>query len=135
MSVRKAYWASVCAFSVFLLLWFLRLFNVLGSEYNLLIGWVTTISLILLGVFIGTLISEKKIRVRGIIAFLLIFSAGFLAAPFVGVGVLMVVSMFPVSRGIEPIVFGGSITGYLLLYMGLWFWLKKKGIFKFMEKD
>jgi len=63
MSVRKAYWVSVCAFAVFLLLWFLRLFNVLGSEYNILIGWMTTISLILLGVFIGTLISEKKIRV------------------------------------------------------------------------
>jgi len=43
----------------------------------------------------------------------------------------MVVSMFPFSGGIEPIVFGGSITGYLLLYMGLWFWLKKKGVLKF----
>ncbi len=89
----------------------------------------------LFGVSIGIAISEKKVQVRGMIAFLLIFSAGFLAAPFVGVGILMVASMFPFSRGIEPIVFGGSITGYLLLYMGLWFWLKKKGIFKFWETD
>jgi hypothetical protein len=32
------------------------------------------------------------------------------------------------SKGIEPLIFGGSITGYLLLYMILWFWLKKKGV-------
>jgi len=66
---------------------------------------------------------------------LLLFVAGFFAAPFVGVGVLMVVSMFPFSRGIEPIVFGGSITGYLLLYLGLVYWLRKKGFLKITEID
>jgi len=129
MDLRKALWASVSVFAVFLLLLFLRLFNVLGSEYDILIGWVSTISLILCGVFIGMLISEKKIQVRGMLVPLLLFLAGFVAAPFVGVGVLMIVNMFPLNRGIEPIVFGGSITGYLLLYMGLWFWLKKRGGF------
>jgi hypothetical protein len=29
-----------------------------------------------------------------------------------------------------PAIFGVSVTAYLFLYMGLWFWLKKKGIFK-----
>jgi len=135
MSSRKALWVSVCAFTVFLLLWFLRLFHVLGSEADILIGWVSTISLILCGVFIGIFISEKKIEVRGMLVSLLLFVAGFFAAPFVGVGVLMVVSMFPFSRGIEPIVFGGSITGYLLLYLGLIYWLRKKGFLKISEID
>jgi len=130
MDLGRALWASAGVFTVFLLLLFLKLFNVLGSEYDILIKWVSTISLILCGVFIGMLISEKKIQVRGMLIPLLLFFAGFFAAPFVGVCVLMVVSMFPFSRGIEPIVFGGSITGYLLLYMGLWFWLKKRGILK-----
>ena len=134
MSLRKAVWLSTCVFTV-VILSFLRLFNILGSEYDLLIRWVSAISLILCGVFIGMLISEKKIQVRGMLASLLLFVAGFCAAPFVGVGVLMVVSMFPFSRGIEPIVFVGSVTGYLLLYMGLWFWLKKRGIFKFGDID
>ena len=134
MSLRRALWVSVCAFGVFMLLWFLRVLNVLGSEYDILIRWVSTISLILLGVFIGVLISEKNVQVRGIMAFLFIFAVGFLAAPFVGVGILMVVTSFPFSRGIKPIVFGGSITGYLLLYMLLWFWLKKKGVFKSGEQ-
>jgi len=129
MNLRSPLLASFGAFSVFLLLLFLRLFNVLGSEYDILIGWVSTISLILCSVFIGMLISEKKIQVRGMLVPFLLFFAGFVAAPFVGVGVLMVVSMLPFSRGIEPIVFGGSIGGYLLLYMGLWFWLKKRGVF------
>ena len=134
-SLRKVLWVSVCVFEVLILLWVLRLFNVLGSEYDILIRWVSTISLILLGVFIGVLISEKRVQVRGMNTFLVIFVAGFFAAPFVGVGILMVVTRFPFSRGIEPIIFGGSITGYLLLYMILWFWLKKRGIFRFAETD
>ena len=133
MSLRKALLVSVCVFEILILLWVLRLFNVLGSEYDILIRWVSTISLILLGVFTGVLISEERIQVRGMMAFLLIFAAGFFAAPFVGVGILMVVTRFPLSRGVEPIIFGGSITGYLLLYMGLWFWLKKKGFFHIRE--
>lgn len=130
MSLRKAVVVSACASTVFMLS-FLRLFNILGNEYDLLIRWVSATSLLLCGVLIGMLISEKKIQVRGMLASLLLFLAGFLAAPFVGVGVLMVVSIFPFSRGIEPIAFVGSVMGYLLLYMGLWFWLKKRGIFKF----
>ena len=133
MSLIKSLWAFASAFAVFLLLWLLRLANVLGSEYDLLQGLVSTISSILCGVFIGMLISDKKIQVRRMIGPFLLFVAGFLAAPFVGVGVLMFVEMFPFSRGIEPIVFGGSVMGYLLLYMGIWFWLKKKGIFKFRD--
>jgi len=42
--------------------------------------------------------------------------------------VLMLFEVFAFSRGAEPVIFGGSVVAYLLLYMGLWFWLKKKGI-------
>ncbi len=135
MSLRKALWTSVYAFWILILLWFLRLFNVLGSEYDILINWISAISLILLGVFIGILISQKKIQIRPTIPFLLIFTAGFLAAPLVATGILMLATNFSFSRGIEPIIFGGSITGYLLLYMIFWFWLKKEGIVKLGETD
>jgi len=114
---------------------FLRQFNILGSEYDILTNWVSTIGLILLGVFIGILISEKKIQIRPMITFLIVFTAGFFAAPFVTVGIIMVATMFPFSRGIELLIFGGSITGYLLLYMLFWFWLKKKGIVKIGETN
>jgi hypothetical protein len=113
---------------------FLRLFHVLGSEADILIRWVSTVSLILCGVFIGVFVSEKQIRVRGMLVPFLLFALGFFAAPFVGVGALMLVETFNLSTGIEPMIFGGSIVVYLLLYMGLWFWLKKKGIFTF-EKN
>jgi hypothetical protein len=135
MNLTKVLWASVCALWVLILLWFLRQFNILGSEYDILINWVSAIGLILLGVFIGILISEKKIRIRPMITFLLVFTAGFFAAPFVAVGILMLATNFPFSRGIEPLIFGGSITGYLLLYMLFWFWLKKKGIVKIGETN
>ncbi|MEM3551219.1 MAG: hypothetical protein QXN87_01970 [Candidatus Bathyarchaeia archaeon] len=112
-------------------LWFLRIFNILGSEYDLLIRSVSATSLILLGVFIGILISEKKIQTRSMITFTILFSAGFFAAPVVAVGILMLASNFPFSRGMESLIFGGSIIGYLLFYTLFWFWYnKKRSIFK-----
>jgi len=133
MSLRKTALLSACALTVFILA-FLRLLNILGSEYDLLMRWVSAISLLLIGIIIGMSISEKKIQVRGMLAILL-FLAGFCAAPFVVVGVLMVASMFPFSRGIGHIIAGGSTIGYLVLYMGFWYWLKKKGIVKFGDID
>lgn len=129
-NLTKVLWASVCALWVFILLWFLRQFNILGSEYGIPISWISAIGLILLGVFVGTLLSEKKIQIRPMIPLFIIFTAGFFAAPFVAVGILMLAANFTFSRGIEPLIFGGSITGYLLLYMILWFWLRKRGIVK-----
>lgn len=130
MSLTKSLWVFVSASIVFLLLWFLRLLNVLGSEFDIVIRWASTISLILCGVFVGLLISERRIQARWKLVPLLLFVVGFFAAPFVGVGLLMLLNRFSFSRGIEPVIFGGSITGYLLLYMGFWLYLKKKGIFR-----
>jgi hypothetical protein len=134
MNLRNSLWIFACAFAVFLLLCFLRLFNVLGSEAIILIRWISTVSLILCGVFVGIFISEKQIRVQDMLVPFLLFGVGFFAAPFVGVGFLMLFKTFALIRGIEPIIFGGSVAVYLSLYMGLWFWLKKKGIFTFKKR-
>ena len=132
MTLTKLLWACTCAFMVFLSLRVLRLLNVIGSEADVLIPWVSTISLILLGVFVGVFISQKKIQVQAMLVPFLLFVLVFLAAPFVGVGVLMLVENAFNIR-LNPLIFGISITVYLLLYMGLWFWLKKKGIVKFAD--
>jgi hypothetical protein len=119
-----------------MLLWFLRLFNVLGSEYDIFIRWVSTIGLIVLGISVGILISEKKIEIRPMITPFILFAIGFFVAPFFAVGILTLASNFPLSRGIEPLIAGGSIIGYLSLYMVFWFWLnKKKSFFKLGETD
>jgi hypothetical protein len=111
---------------VYLSLLLLRLSSVLGNEFDILMRLVSAISLILLGVLVGVLISQKQIRVRAVLLPSL-FVLGFFAAPFVGIGVLMLFENFGFDM---PVIFGVSITAYLLLYMGLWFWLKKRGIFK-----
>lgn len=127
MSLIKSLCVFVIGFTVFLFSFrSLRLLDVLGSEYDIVIRWVSTISLILCGVFIGLLISDRRIQTRWKFVPILLFIAGFFAAPFVGVGVLMLLEVFSFSRGIEPVIFGGSVVVYLLLYMGLWFWIKKK---------
>jgi uncharacterized membrane protein len=64
----------------------------------------------------------------------LLFALGFLAAPFVVVGVLMLVEN-TFSIRINPLIFGISIAVYLLLYMGLWFWLKRKDRVKFRNNE
>lgn len=116
-------------------LWFLRLLNVLGSGADILIRWVSAIGLILCGVFVGLFISQKQIRVRPMLVVqLLLFTLGFLAAPLVGIGVLMLVENLrfdiPAILGVSV---GASVTVYLLLYMGLVFWLKKKGILRLRQ--
>jgi len=50
-----------------------------------------------------------------------------LAAPFVGIAVLMLFEDFGFDI---PALFGVSITVYLLFYVGLGFWFKKKGVLK-----
>jgi hypothetical protein len=82
-------------------------------------------------VFAGVFISEKKIRVQAMLVIhLFLFALGFLVAPFVGIAVLMVIE----NLGFDtPAMFGVSVTVYLLLYIGLWFWLKKKGILKLRQ--
>ena len=72
----------------------------------------------------------KKADVSRLVTFFLVFALGFMFAPFVGVGMLMILELLPFNSGNESIVFGGSIVVYLLLYMGLWFWLKEKGRIK-----
>jgi len=76
----------------------------------------------------GTLVvalARKTNRVRRVMAYLL-FSAGFLMAPFVGVSILLIRDALLSDRGYAGVIFGGSVVTYLLLYMGLWLWLKKQ---------
>ncbi len=128
MSLTKLLWAWTCVFIVVLSLWFLRLLNILGSSTDILTQWISAISLVLCGVFVGVFISEKKIRVQAMLVIhLFLFALGFLVAPFVGIAVLMVIENFGFDT---PAIFGASVTVYLLAYMGLGFWLKKKGILK-----
>ena len=126
MNLEKLLWVCVFAFMVYLSLLLLRLSRVLGSEFDILMQSVSAISLILLGIFVGALISQKHVRVRALLLPFLLFALGFLAAPFVGIGALMLFENLGLGN---PVIFGVSITAYLFLYMGLWFWLKKKRIF------
>ena len=70
----------------------------------------------------------KKVDIRRSITFFLLFAMGFVLAPFVGVGMLVILETLSLV-GSERIVFGGSVVVYLLLYMGLWFRLRSKGAF------
>jgi NO-binding membrane sensor protein with MHYT domain len=127
MNPTKLLWICTFAFMICLSLLLLRLSSVIGSEFDILIQLVSVISLVLLGVFAGGLISQKQIRVQAVLLPSLLFVLGFLAAPFVGIVVLMLFENFGFDM---PVIFAVSMTAYLFLYMGLWFWLKRRGTFK-----
>lgn len=61
----------------------------------------------------------------------LLFAIGFLTAPLVGISTLMIFDHLSLSAGRENIVFGGSIVIYLVLYMGLWYRLKRDKVIIF----
>jgi len=126
MSLIRLLWLWTFAFMVYLSLLLLRVSDFLGSEFDILIRWVSVINLILLGVFVGAFISQKQIRVRAMLLPFLLFAVGFFVAPFVGIGVLMLTENLGFNI---PWIFGVIIAAYLLLYVGLWFYLKKRGIF------
>jgi hypothetical protein len=73
------------------------------------------------------LVSQKQVRVRAVLFSFLFFALGFLAAPFVGIGVLMLFENFGFDI---PAIFGVCVAVYLLLYVVLGFWLRKKGVLK-----
>lgn len=127
MSLTKLLLAWTCVFIVVLCLWFFRLLNVLGSEFDILVRGFLAIALVLCGVFVGILVSQKQVRVRAVLFSFLLFALGFLAAPFVGIGVLMLFENFGFDI---PAIFGVCVTVYLLLYVVLGFWLRKKGVLK-----
>ncbi len=127
MSLTKLLLAWTCVFIVVLCLWFFGLLNVLGSEFDILIRGFSAIALVLCGVFVGILVSQKQVRVRAVLFSFLLFALGFLAAPFVGIGVLMLFENFGFDI---PAIFGVCVTVYLLLYVVLGFWLRKKGVLK-----
>ena len=127
MSLTKLLLAWTCVFIVVLCLWFFRLLNVLGSEFDILIRGFSAIALVLCGVFVGIFVSQKQVRVRAVLFSFLLFALGFLAAPFVGIGVLMLFENFGFDI---PAIFGVCVAVYLLLYVVLGFWLRKKGVLK-----
>nr|MDO8099138.1 hypothetical protein [Candidatus Njordarchaeota archaeon] len=134
MRLRNAFWMSVCTFTIYMLLSFLRFFNVLGSEYDLLIRWVSAISLISLGVFVGVLISGMT-KVRKMLIGQFLVAVGFISAPFVVFLSIPLINTLPFTAVIKGLILWALTSGYLGGYMAFLFWLKRKGIFKVEEID
>jgi hypothetical protein len=100
----------------------------------MLISWVSAISLISLGVFVGVLISEKT-QVRKMLIGQFLVAVGFISAPFVVFLTVPLINTFPFTPLIKGLIVWALTSGYLGGYMVFLFWLKKKGIFKVGETD
>jgi len=127
MQTKKVAWVVSIGFIVVMLLYFLRLFNLIGSEYDLLIRWVSTISLMITGVFVGILISEKKIPAKTALINLLVVIFGLALIPIVaGVSatILSTTNLATETKQIVTLILSVSCGP---LYFGpyIWYWYRK----------
>jgi len=127
MQTKKVAWVVSISFIFFILLYFLRLFNLIGSEYDLLVRWVSTISLMLTGVFVGILISEKRIPAKTALINLLVVIFGLALIPIVaGVSatILYTTNLATETKQIVTLILSVSCGP---LYFGhyIWYWHRK----------
>jgi hypothetical protein len=136
MNMRELGWVSVCAATVFMLLYFLRLFNIIGSEYDILVHFLSLIGLILTTVFVGVLFSAKTRR-RGPLILLGLLVVGLVfGTPLVVILSVSLVKALPFPFEIRPVLAFVLTECYLLGYLAFLFWLnKKKGFIKRWEVD
>jgi hypothetical protein len=125
MQTKKVAWLISVAF-ISILLYLFILLNVIGSQYEILIRWISTISLMISCVLVGMLISEKKIPVKTALIDFGLVAFTFLLVPVVGYISITVVNMFPLTVEVKiAITFVASVSSGLL-YMGLLFQYQRK---------
>ena len=125
MQTKKVAWVVSIGFIVVMLLYFLRLFNLIGSEYDLLVRWVSTISLMLTGVFVGILISEKRIPAKTALINLLLVIFGLALIPIVTGISATILNTFPLTMETKMVATFILSISCGLLYMGLYIWYRK----------
>lgn len=126
MQLRKAAWVASIGFMVFIVLRLLNLFNFIGSEYDLLIQWVSTISLVLTGILVGILVSEKKIPAKSALINLLLVLFGLALIPIVTGISATFLNIFPLAMETKVIVTFILSVSCGLLYMVLFIWYRKR---------
>jgi hypothetical protein len=136
MKLRKLGWASVCVFTFFMLLYLLRLSNIIGSEYDILVNSFSLITLILNTVFFGVLLSAQT-HVRGSLIMLGMLAVGwFFGTPLVALLSTPLVNALPFPLGIKLAIEYVLIVGYLGGYWVFLYWLnKRKGFIKRWDVD
>jgi len=116
---KKVAWLILVVVVVSILFHSFRLLNVIGNEYELLTRWISTISLVVTGVLVGILISEKKIPVKTALTDFGLVALTFLLIPLVGYISFEVVNVFPLTVEIKMAVSFVASVSCGLLYMGL----------------
>jgi hypothetical protein len=135
MQTKKVAWLiSVFAF-VSIMLYLFRLLNVIGSEYELLIRWISTISLMITGVLVGILISEKRIPAKTALIDLVLVIFGLALIPIVTGVSATILNSFPLTMETKLIVTFILSVSCGLLYMGVYFWYRKRSYSSSWETD
>jgi len=132
MNPKKVLWAFVSVGTFALALWILRIFGIVGAEVDLLNHWLAIVSSMLFGIFIGIVIAGKKLSVRGAVVNLLLTLILVTFSPIIG---MIIAVSLPVSIQIMPVVAGAASGGFALSFLGLVYWLRKKGYLRSTKID
>ena len=132
MNPKRILWAFVSVGTFALALWTLRIFGIVGAEVDLLNHWLAIVSSMLFGIFIGIVIAGKKLSVRGAVVNLLLTLILVTFSPIIG---MIIAVSLPVSIQIMPVVAGAASGGFALSFLGLVYWLRKKGYLRSTKID
>ena len=135
MQTKNVAWVVSIAFIVVMLLYFLRLLNLIGNEYDLLVRWVSTISLMLTGVCVGILISEKRIPAKTALINLTVVIFGLALIPIVAGLSATLLNTLPLPVETKMIVTFILSVNCGLLYMGLFIRYRKRKYSSSWETD
>jgi len=136
MNLRKVLWAFASVGILFLSLWFLRFFGIIGSEADILMKLVSFIGFTLFGVFIGIAITEKKIGVKEMVVNMLLGLTVLFLSPIIGFTIAFTIAQ-ALSLNIQFMIIASATIsgGFGVLFIWSIYWLRKKGFLKFTEID
>ncbi len=132
MRPEKILWAFVSVGAFALALWLLRIFGVIGAEVDIWSRSLAIASSILLCIFVGIVVVEKKLSIRGAVINLLLTLMLVTLSPIVGV---IIAVNLRVSVQIAPIVAGGLSGVFALSFLSLVYWLRRKGYLRSTKID
>ena len=136
MILRKVLWALVLLGALFLLLWFLKFFGILGSETVVLTSSLAIICSILFGVSIYIAIREKRIDIKGIVVNLLLGLTVLFLSPIIGVATALAIRNALCLNLQFTVITSAILSGcFGVIFIWVVYWLRSKGHLRYTEID
>lgn len=126
MQSKLVMWGIFISFISFTMLQLLNLFNFIGNEYDLLTQLVSTISLVLIGIFTGIVVLKKQISSKNALLGMIFVIFGIALIPIITLISVTVLNSLLLSMEIKLVATWILSVSFGLIYMSFLIWYRKK---------